>query len=130
VRLLLDTHIALWAIAESPQLPGKAFDLISDPENDVFISAATLWEIAIKHPLKRHVAKIPVSSTDARAYFQAAAYNFLDITSAHAVAVESLPLLHADPFDRVLVAQALTEPLHLLTHDATVARYSSSFILV
>jgi PIN domain nuclease of toxin-antitoxin system len=131
VRLLLDTHIALWAVADDSRLSPAASELIADPANEVFVSAVSLWEIAIKRALARGTANdMPVSAQEALSYFRAAGYALLDIASAHTVAVERLPMLHADPFDRILVAQALTVPLRLLTHDARVARCSDTVIMV
>lgn len=126
MNLLLDTHIALWAITDSPRLPGKARELIASPKSSVWISAATVWEIAIKHSLGR--GDMPVSSQDALYYFRESGYGFLPIEPEHAVAIEDLPEHHADPFDRILVAQALVEPMRLITHDAIVARYSDTII--
>jgi PIN domain nuclease of toxin-antitoxin system len=73
---------------------------------------------------------MPLSAAEAVGYFRAAGYVLLDISADHAAAVETLPLIHADPFDRLIVAQALTEPLRLITHDDTVARYSDSIMRV
>lgn len=128
MRLLLDTHIALWAITDSPKLPAQARELIASPENEIYVSAASVWEIAIKHSLGRHT--IPISGEEARRYFTEAGYLSLPITDQHAAAVETLPPIHADPFDRMLVAQALAEPLKLVTHDAMVARYSDNIVLI
>lgn len=128
MRLLLDTHIALWAIADSPRLPGHARKLILDPANSIHVSTASVWEIAIKHMLGR--GDMPVSGSQASAYFRQSGYLELPIIDAHIATLESLPPYHADPFDRVLVAQALAEPLRLLTHDALVSQYSDSIILL
>jgi PIN domain nuclease of toxin-antitoxin system len=131
VRLLLDTHVALWAIADSPRLSPRGRALIADPANEVVVSAVTLWEIAIKHALARRGPNaMPVSAAEALGYFDAAGYERLAISAAHALAVEELPALHADPFDRLLVAQALAEPLRLLTHDSQVAAYSDTIVRV
>ena len=131
MRLLLDTHVALWAIADSPRLSARARDLIDDQGNEIVISAASIWEIAIKHALARgSPSDMPISGQDALGYFRDAGFEFLDITSAHAAAVEALPPLHADPFDRILVAQALATPLRLLRHDPRVAAYSDVVISV
>lgn len=127
MNLLLDTHMALWAITDSPRLPAKARKLIAAPENEVFVSAASVWEIAIKHGLGR--GDMPISGEVALGYFRAAGYRLLPVLPEHAAAVESLPPLHTDPFDRLLAAQAITEPLRLLTHDATLARYSDTVLL-
>lgn len=128
MNLLLDTHVALWAITDSPKLPTDARELISLPKTTVWISAATIWEIAIKHSLGR--GDMPVSGADAMRHFLASGYRFLAIEAEHAVAIERLPPFHHDPFDRILIAQALTEPLRLMTHDETVARYSDTVIRV
>jgi PIN domain nuclease of toxin-antitoxin system len=131
VRLLLDTHIALWAVVDDPKLPASARDWISETDNEVMISVASLWEIAIKHALAHGSPHdMPLSAQQARGHFRDAGYVFLEISPAHVVAVETLPSLHADPFDRMLVAQALVTPLRLLTRDLTVARYSDSIIHV
>ncbi len=127
MRILLDTHVALWAIADDARLPKLARGLILDGQNEIFVSAASVWEIAIKHSLARH--DMPVSGKQAADWFQSAGYVLLSISAAHAAAVEELTPHHADPFDRLIVAQALTEPLRLLTHDRTVARYSDTIIL-
>ena len=128
MRLLLDTHIALWALVDSPRLPANARLLILAPDNEVVVSAASVWEIAIKHGLAKK--NMPVSGAEAKFWFTRAGYTLLPVTADHAALVEELPPHHADPFDRILVAQALDEPLRLLTHDPTVARYSDTVILV
>lgn len=126
MNLLLDTHVALWAITDSPKLPRKARSLIESEKSLVWVSAATIWEITIKHGLGR--GDMPVSGQDALRYFRDAGYRLLPIEPEHAAAVEDLPAHHADPFDRILVAQALVEPMRLMTHDAMVARYSDTII--
>jgi PIN domain nuclease of toxin-antitoxin system len=128
MRLLLDTHIALWAISDDPRLPGNARALITSPENEVYVSSATIWEISIKHSLTR--SNMPISGQDALNYFKESGYRLLSISPEHAAFVESLPQLHADPFDRILVAQALHEPLRLVTHDKHISRYSNTVLLV
>ncbi len=128
MRLLLDTHIAIWALTDDARLSPQARSLIEAPDNLVFVSAVTVWEIAIKHALGRF--GVPFSGSDAVQYFTQAGYEWLDIRPAHTAATETLPPLHADPFDRLLVAQALTEPLRLLTHDAALAPYSDTIMLV
>jgi len=128
MRLLLDTHIGLWALTADKRLSAEARALIGDPDNLVYISVVSVWEIAIKHGLGR--ASIPFSGADAVRYFAEAGYEWLDIRPQHAAAVETLPMLHADPFDRLLVAQALIEPLRLITHDPMVAAYTDTILLV
>ena len=128
MNLLLDTHIALWAITDDPRLPPKARDLIQDTTTTVWVSAASIWEIAIKRALGR--GDMPVSSQDAVRYFKESGYRFLAIGIEHTIAVETLPAHHQDPFDRILVAQALVEPMRLVTRDALVALYSDTVIKI
>lgn len=128
MRILLDTHIALWALTDDHRLSEAARQHILADDNAIHVSAASVWEIAIKHGLGR--GGVPFSAADAMHYFEDAGYALLPITARHAAAVERLPPHHADPFDRMLIAQALHEPLRLLTHDSTVAAYSDSILLV
>lgn len=128
MNLLLDTHVALWAITDNPKLPQKARELIQSPSTTVWVSVASVWEIAIKHALGR--GDMPVSSQDAARYFRESGYRFLAIEAEHAVAVGELAAHHQDPFDRILVAQALVEPMRLMTHDPTVALYSDTVIKI
>ena len=128
MNLLLDTHVALWAIADSPKLPKQARELLELPEAIVWVSVASVWEIAIKHALGR--GDMPVSSQEAVSYFRESGYRFLAIEPEHAVAVETLAANHQDPFDRILIAQALVEPMRLVTHDSMVASYSDTIIEV
>ena len=128
MNLLLDTHVALWAITDSPKLPQSARELIQSPKTTVWISTASVWEIAIKHALGR--GDMPVSSQDAVRYFRESGYRFLAVEAEHAVAVEDLAARHQDPFDRILVAQALFEPMRLMTHDPLVALYSDTIIKI
>ena len=128
MNLLLDTHVALWAITDNPKLSQKARELILSPRSNVWISAANIWEIAIKHALGK--GDMPISGQDAMRYFKEAGYRFLAIEAEHAIAVEDLPLHHHDPFDRILVAQALVEPMRLMTHDSLVAVYSDTIIKI
>jgi PIN domain nuclease of toxin-antitoxin system len=128
VNLLLDTHVALWAITDSPKLSARARELICAPKSQVWVSAASIWEIAIKHALGR--GEMPVSGKQALNYFHEAGYQLLAVQAEHAAAVEELPHHHHDPFDRLLVAQALLEPMRLLSHDTWVAKYSDTVIAV
>lgn len=128
MNLLLDTHVALWAITDNPKLPQKARELIQSPKAAVWISAASVWEIAIKHALGR--GDMPVSSQDAVRYFRESGYRFLAVEAEHAAAVEELAAHHQDPFDRILVAQAIVEPMRLMTHDSLVALYSDTIIKI
>jgi PIN domain nuclease of toxin-antitoxin system len=128
VRLLLDTHIALWALTDDPRLSSQARALIEAPSNQVAVSAASVWEIAIKHALGR--GDMPISGAEALDWFRQAGYDLIPVTPAHAAAVEQLPDHHRDPFDRLLVAQAATEPMRLLTHDPLVGLYGGEVIQV
>ncbi|OGT89022.1 MAG: twitching motility protein PilT [Gammaproteobacteria bacterium RIFOXYA12_FULL_61_12] len=121
MNLLLDTHVALRAITDSPRLSDKARELILSPRARVWVSAASIWEIAIKHSLGR--GDMPISGEEAIAHFRAAGYQFLPVEPEHAAAIEGLPKHHQDPFDRLLAAQAQLEPMRLLTHDPMLALY-------
>jgi PIN domain nuclease of toxin-antitoxin system len=121
MKLLLDTHLLLWAAGEPGRLSAEAHSLIDNPENELLFSAASLWEVAIKRGLGRNDFKV-----DARLLRRGLldnGYSELPIISDHVVAIESLPTLHKDPFDRVLVAQATVEGVTLLTIDSLVAQY-------
>jgi PIN domain nuclease of toxin-antitoxin system len=122
MRLLLDTHLLLWAVAASRKLPAAARNLLVAPDNDVFYSAASVWEIAINSGLGRDNFRVDLP----RLLRAVSEIGFVElaITSAHAARVARLPDLHEDPFDRLLVAQALTEPAPLLTNDPQLAPYS------
>jgi PIN domain nuclease of toxin-antitoxin system len=121
MRLLLDTQVVLWALTGSARLGTQALDLISDPANEIYVSTASIWEIAIKYALRR--GDMPVGGARAAELCAQAGYRELPIGWQHAVLVDSLPPLHGDPFDRILVAQATAEPMRLLSRDTTVARY-------
>jgi len=128
MNILLDTHVALWAISDSPRLPESTKILIQAERTQVWVSTVSLWEIAIKHSLGR--GDMPISGQEAFHYFQQSGYRFLSIEPEHALAVAGLPAHHQDPFDRLLIAQAVVEPMRLVTHDQTVARYSDSILLI
>jgi PIN domain nuclease of toxin-antitoxin system len=121
VRLLLDTHILLWAASEPHRLPAEARELLSDPANALAYSSASLWEVAIKAGLGR--ADFRADAALLRRGLLDNGYEELPVTGVHAAAVAGLPPLHRDPFDRMLVAQALTEGLLLVTADPAVAAY-------
>ena len=121
MNLLLDTHLLLWAAATPERLSANARTQIEAPENKLFFSAASLWEIAIKHGLGR--TDFQVDARVLRRGLLDNGYSELPITSEHAVAINTLPLIHKDPFDRILIAQAMVEGIILLTADALVAQY-------
>ena len=128
MRLLLDTQVAIWTVVDPDRLSDATRALIVDLRNDVFVSAASIWEIAIKFALHKRRNAPPFDGGAAIHHFRAAGYEFLSITPEHVTAIETLPLLHADPFDKLLVAQALQEPLRLVTADEAVIRYSDTII--
>ncbi len=121
MKLLLDTHVLLWAAGEPNRLSRKARTLIGNPNNELLFSAASLWEVAIKRGLGR--SDFQVDARLLRRGLLDNGYSELPIVSDHVVATESLPPIHKDPFDRVLVAQATVEGITLLTIDSLVAQY-------
>jgi PIN domain nuclease of toxin-antitoxin system len=121
VIFLLDTHLLLWAAGRPDLLPDAARSLINAQDNDILFSAASLWEIVIKRGLGR--SDFEVEPRALRRGLIEADYGELPVTSSHAVAVASLPSIHKDPFDRLLIAQAMTEGITLLTSDKLVAQY-------
>ena len=121
MKLLLDTHLLLWLGEGSPRLSRAARTLINKPENDLFFSAASLWEIAIKNGLQRSDFLVDVRLL--RRGLLDNGYLELPVTSEHAAALDLLPPLHKDPFDRILIAQATVEGITLLTVDPQVAGY-------
>lgn len=121
MKLLLDTHLLLWWLADSPSLCAEARESIRAPENPVFVSAASLWEIRLKESLGK--LRLP---PDFEEKVAAESFESLPVTAAHAHRVASLPWHHRDPFDRMLVAQAQVEGFTLLTADKTLSAYGES----
>lgn len=119
MRLLLDTHILLWVLLAPDRLPTAARHAIMEPDSDPFVSVASVWEIAIKHALGR--LHVPVDQLEA--LIAGLGFTLLPITLPHAIRAGALPRHHADPFDRMLVAQSLCERLTLITADAALRRY-------
>ncbi len=115
MRLLLDTHVVLWALADSPRLAAQARDLLADPANDCWVSSASVWEIAIKVRLGKYALGVPLAAIEVA--IEEAGFRKLDVTMRHAAAVEIIDSPHADPFDRLLLAQCEVETLRLLTAD-------------
>lgn len=121
MRLLLDTHLLLWTVGPDELLSARARQMIGDPENELSFSVASIWEVAIKYGLGRENFR-----TDPRLLRRSLLdndYRELAVTGEHATAVASLPPLHKDPFDRMLLAQSIVEGIILLTADPVVARY-------
>lgn len=131
MNLLLDTHIADWAVEDNPRLPAQARSLILDPATVMSVGVVSLWEIAIKHALGQvgHDA-MPMSAAEALGFFKASGYGIVPVKFAHVLALEDLPAFHADPFDRLLVATALSETFRLVTHDQQLKQYSDGVIIV
>jgi len=125
MRLLLDTHIYLWAVMGSPLLKASTRKTIAAAER-VFVSSASIWEVAIKSRL----GKIEADPEELLAAIDASGFVELPVTGVHAAFVSQLPLHHGDPFDRILVAQSLTEPLRLMTADAALAPYGATVLMV
>ena len=121
MRLLLDTHLLLWAAASSARLPREARELLQDDSNDAYYSAASIWEIAIKSSLRRKDFRVDIAQL--LGMLPEMGLVELPVTAAHAAGVTTLPPIHRDPFDRLLIAQSIVEPLTLLTNDALLDRY-------
>jgi PIN domain nuclease of toxin-antitoxin system len=124
VGLLLDTHVVLWWLSADRRLPDEVKQRLDD-DADVWVSAVTIWEIATKQSIGKLDAPRPLSEAVAQGGFQE-----LPITFKHAVAAGNLPLLHRDPFDRMLVAQAGHEQLTLVTGDPQIHRYEVDLLKV
>ena len=128
MRLLLDTHLLLWAADSLERVPVGARALMADLENELLFSVVSIWEVAIKSGLNR-----PDFQVDARLLRRGLIYNGyveLPISGEHAVEVDALPPIHRDPFDRLLIAQATVEGVVLLTNDVTLERYPGPVRLV
>ena len=128
MRLLLDTHILLWAADNSRQLSEKAKRVIEDPRNELFFSVASIWEVVIKGAKRK--PDFQVDPVRLRDWLLARGYVELPISSPHALAVQSLPPIHKDPFDRILIAQADMHGAILVTVDEMVGRYSANIMVV
>ena len=124
MRILLDTHLLLWALAEPEKLSATTRNRLDAAE--VFVSAASVWEVSSKVAL----GKLEADPSELLAAIEPAGFVLLPITGLHAAAVATLPLLHRDPFDRMLVAQARTEPLILLTNDTVLEQYGPGIELI
>ena len=125
MRLLLDTHILLWVMQDSPQL-GRAARRLLDEAQAIHVSSVSLWEIAIKNAL----GKLRLDQAELDAQLDQIGFSPLPVTWAHTRALRDLPPAHGDPFDRMLVAQARSEPLRLLTHDRALVAYGELVLLV
>ena len=124
MRVLLDTHLLLWALSAPARLPVAARRLIQDA--DVYVSAASIWEISIKAAL----GKLTADPQEGLAALEPAGFLSLPVAGVHAARVSSLPPVHRDPFDRLLVAQALVEPMRLVSTDAALRGYGEIVTIV
>lgn len=127
-RFLVDTQLLLWNAAASRKLPARVARLFRDGRHEFHFSAASVWEVAIKSSLGRADFKVDASAL--RDALLDNGFHELPVTGSHAAAVSALPLIHADPFDRMLVAQAVTEPMVLITTDEKLARYPGTIELI
>jgi PIN domain nuclease of toxin-antitoxin system len=128
MKLLLDTHLLLWAAGQPDQLSAAAIKLIKAPANELLFSAASIWEVVIKHGLGR--SDFQADPRLLRRGLLDNGYSELPVLSDHVVAIDSLPPIHKDPFDRLLVAQATVEGITLLTADPRVGKYPGPMRLV
>ena len=128
MRVLLDTHILLWAVAASSRLPDAVREVLEDGTNDAYYSAASIWEIAIKSALRQKALHIDLAAM--RAALPRMGLSELPVTAEHAAGVAALPPIHRDPFDRLLIAQSIVEPLTLVTNDSVLGRYASTVRVV
>jgi PIN domain nuclease of toxin-antitoxin system len=127
VKLLLDTHVAIWTLTEPKRIPAHIFDVLTDPDQPVAVSAVAVWETAIKHQLRRADSP-PFSGHEAIGHFERAGFSILPVTAAHAAFVERLPPLHGDPFDRLMLAQAVMENMQFVTYDRHLSRYDVALL--
>ncbi|MBM4207757.1 MAG: type II toxin-antitoxin system VapC family toxin [Gammaproteobacteria bacterium] len=124
MKLLLDTHLLLWVAGSPEKLSSKALKLIDNPGNELYFSAASFWEIAIKCKLDR--PDFQVNASVLRRGLLDNGYIELPVVSEHTIFLDNLPLLHKDPFDRLLVAQAISEGFTLLTTDGLIVQYPAA----
>ena len=128
MKILLDTQILLWAAARSNLLSEQVRQLLTDDDNEIYFSPASLWEVAIKNARNR--PDFQVDAKALRTQLLERDYHEIAITGLHTTAVNDLPMLHKDPFDRLLLAQAKIEGISLITSDATLAKYPAPVIIV
>lgn len=132
MKLLLDTHIILWALDDNPKLPEQAKALIMDADNDIYYSAASVWETTIKYMSKPD--KIRLSGSQLSKLCQKMGYHILPITDKHVAKLETLIFhnkdqVHNDPFDRIMIAQAKADGLKFVTHDSKIPFYNESCVI-
>ena len=128
MKYLVDTHLLIWTVLDSAKLSDKAKNILEEDNNEYYFSAASVWEIALKR--QKHPEQFPFTATAAKDLFLAAGFIERAVSSKHSAAVEYLPHLHGDPFDRLLVAQARCEGMKLLTHDRMIVQYGDVVVEV
>lgn len=127
MKLLLDTHVLLWALEDSPRLPLFIREMLLDESNEIYVSVVSLWEIAIKH--KKQPDYMPFSAVQIRDYIQRAGYIFLSLNLDAITVLEKNDLsMHKDPFDQILVCQSQAHSMRLLTHDEKIKSYNLGFV--
>lgn len=132
MKILIDTHIAIWAVLNDPKLPERAKNMLLDEANEIFYSTASVWEITIKHML--HPDRIRINGDLLAKGCEDNGYMVLPVFNKHVSALETLKRLenappHNDPFDRIMIAQAKAENLMFLTHDSLIPYYGEPFIM-
>jgi len=132
MNLLLDTHILIWTLNEDPRLSEKARELILDPDNSIYYSTVSIWEVAIKHA--NHPESVTFIGKELSQYCQQAGFLPVEVRDKHVYALETLTRAadappHHDPFDRILIAQAKAENMSLLTHDSLIPAYNEKCII-
>lgn len=125
MKYLLDTHIVIWASLNSPSLPKMAVQLLQDPTAELYISSAVIWEASIKG-----AEKMGISAETLHKSAKMAGYKTLDISAEHTIRIQTLPHHHNDPFDRIMLAQALCEGMQLVTADSKLALYGAGVYAV
>ena len=133
MKILMDTHVIIWALIDSPKLSGEARALISDPKNEIYISVLSLWEIEIKRLIRPD--RIPVNARLIAGYCSQAGYKLVPLKEAEIYELESVTragesLTHKDPFDRMLICQAAAGNMVFLTHDASLKGYGMEYIRI
>lgn len=127
MRLLLDTHVFIWCVAERSRLSQQAIDMIEQAD-EVFVSIASFWEMAIKQSIGKLDLDMDLATLGH--VVSEAGYDLLPIKVEHTVLLTTMPMLHRDPFDRMLIAQSLAEPLRLLTADSEIAKYGGNVVRI
>jgi len=125
MRLLLDTDVVIWALNRSDKLKNNILAILRDPTNELVVSVISIWEISIKQSL----GKLTIPN-EYLSILQHQGIRILTVNTTHAYAIRSLPRLHRDPFDRMLIAQAMLEDLTIMTHDKQIPAYSVSCMMV